>query len=384
MQAAELATPTQDPFALPRSEADWLAWVRLIRSRRVGPGTFHRLMREHGSAAAALAELPAIARATGTDDYETCPEGVAAAELKAGRLAGAVPVAFGAPAYPDLLGEIADPPPLVWALGNLDLISKPGIGLVGARNASSLGLRMARKLAADLGRQEKTIVSGLARGIDTAAHEGALQTGTVAVMPGGVDIVYPKENAVLAQQIQEQGLRLSENPPGTMPQARHFAQRNRLISGLSRALIIVEAAAKSGSLITARAALDQGRDVLAVPGHPFDARAAGCNMLIRDGATLVRSSADILEQLETDEPKASAPRMAAAAPAEPAAGRTPAPEDDQNLHRQILGMLSPSPLTEDQLIRDLALPASAVISAVSRLEVEGKLARRGGGKICRP
>jgi DNA processing protein len=192
-------------------------------------------------------------------------------------------------------------------MGDPALLARPMIALVGARNASSLGTRMARRLAEELGEAGYVVVSGLARGIDTAAHHASLATGTVAVMAGGVDIVYPVENAVLAQEIAETGLRLSEQPMHLEPQARHFPRRNRIISGLAKAVVVVEAAAKSGSLITARTALDQGRDVLAVPGHPFDARAGGCNMLIRDGAVLVRSAADVIEALAREAPR-SRPR----------------------------------------------------------------------------
>lgn len=367
-------------FRTPQRDAELIDWIRLFRSRRVGPSTFFRLLAEHGSAEVALAHLPEVARSAGVDSYEACPDAVAVAELKAGRLAGAEPLPFGAPDYPPLLCEIPDPPPLLWALGDRSLLGRSAIGLVGARSASSLGLRLTRKLAVDLGRMGHVIVSGMARGIDAAAHEAALETGTVAVLAGGVDVVYPKENAVLAQEIQDRGLRLSEQPPGTLPQARHFAQRNRLISGLARALVVVEAAAKSGSLITARAAADQGRDVMAVPGHPFDARASGCNMLIRDGALLVRSASDIAEALDApaETARPAAPQLDVPAPDAPAdAARI------HQLHNQILGIVSPAPRTEDQVIRDLSLPASVVSPAIVALEIEGKLTRRPGGVICR-
>ncbi len=365
-------------IAAPKDDSAIIDWLRLIRSRRVGPGTFMRLMSEHGDARAALAELPKVAGAAGVEDYEPCPEGVAVAELKAGRMAGARLLFVGSPEYPAALTDLADAPPLLWALGQTDLLARPAIGIVGARNASSLGLRMARKLAGDLGRRGEVVVSGLARGLDAAAHEGAIDTGTIAVMPGGVDVVYPKENAVLAQQIQDKGLRLSENPPGALPQARHFAQRNRLISGLARALVVIEAAAKSGSLITARAALDQGREVLAVPGHPFDARASGCNMLIRDGATLIRSADDVMEALDGGQGPAEALPLPIPTPA----GR--AEDNDQQLRHQIIGTLRLGPITEDQLIRDLNLPAAIVSPSVSRLEIDGRLSRRPGGVLATP
>jgi DNA processing protein len=222
------------------------------------------------------------------------------------------------------------------------------------------------------------VVSGLARGIDTAAHHASLATGTVAVMAGGVDVVYPTENAVLAQEIGERGLRLSEQPMHLEPQARHFPRRNRIISGLARAVVVVEAAAKSGSLITARTALDQGREVLAVPGHPFDARAGGCNMLIRDGAVLVRSAADVIEALRREPP---APAAAATVAVPPAAPERRSLAETSALHGRILDRLGPSPVAEDQLIRDLALPAGQVAPELVSLELEGRIRRQPGGLL---
>jgi len=258
------------------------------------------------------------------------------------------------------------------------------VALVGARNASSLGTRMARALARELGEAGYVVASGLARGVDAAAHLAAVESGTIAVLAGGVDVIYPAENAGLAADIARRGLLLSEQPMGMAPQARHFPHRNRIISGLARAVVVVEAAARSGSLITARDALDQGREVLAVPGHPFDARAAGCNMLIRDGALLVRGGKDVIAALpmeETDEQ----PEL----PKRPAAPDTPpAPPPDKRslretakLHQQILSRLGPSPLAEDQLIRDLAAPAGRVGPALVDLELDGKITRQAGGLL---
>ena len=286
----------QTPHIPPMTGSDFDG-LRLLRSRRVGPTTWHRMMAEHGSASDALAALPQVARAAGVTDYSPCPEAVVAAELRAGQRAGATLLRWGTPAYPAALAEIDDAPPFLWALGTLDLLSRPMIAMVGARNASSLGTRMARKLAADLGEAGFVVVSGLARGIDAAAHLAALPSGTIAVQAGGVDTIYPTENADLAHAIADRGLRLSEAAMGVHPQARHFPARNRIIAGLARAVVVVEAAAKSGSLITARNALDQHREVLAVPGHPFDGRAAGCNFLLRDGATLVRDARDVIEAI---------------------------------------------------------------------------------------
>ncbi len=365
----------------PTTEDARFQWLRLLRSRRVGISTFYRLMDAHGSAAAALEALPQVAATAGVKGYEICPEGVIAAELKAGRLAGARLIFRGEAAYPMALGDIPDPPPFLWIKGDPALLQRPMVALVGARNASSLGTRMARRLAEGLGSEGFVVVSGLARGIDTAVHTAALDQGTIAVMAGGVDVIYPSENTALGEEIGARGLRLSEQPIGLQPQARHFPRRNRLISGLAQAVVVVEAAAKSGSLITARTALDQGREVLAVPGHPFDARASGANMLIRDGATLVRGPRDVLEALAPAQPElaletASAPEPAPARP-------NPALRDVAALHSQILARLGPSPVAEDQLLRDLAGPADAIGPALLDMELEGKIARQPGGLIAR-
>ncbi|MFQ6553842.1 DNA-processing protein DprA [Aestuariibius insulae] len=362
----------------PISGEDDLAWLRLLRSRRVGISTFFRLMNDHGSAVAALAALPGIAREAGIDSYEVCPEGVARAELRAARAAKAKFIRWDSPTYPDLLREISDPPPFLWAIGRTELLAKTGkIALVGARNASSLGTRMTSTLATALGAENRIIVSGLARGIDTSAHTASLETGTVAVVAGGVDVCYPAENTNLYDAICHKGLILSEQPMGLQPQARHFPKRNRIISGLSEAVVVIEAAAKSGSLITARSALDQGRDVLAVPGHPFDARAAGCNILIRDGARLVRGVSDVLE---------TASHQLAASDKLPLPDPTPPKRtlrQTADLHSQILSRLGPSPMAEDQLIRDLAGPSETITPALLDLELDGKVQRHPGGLLSR-
>ncbi|MDO6730860.1 DNA-processing protein DprA [Marinovum sp. 2_MG-2023] len=371
------------PLLPPTSEDDRLDWLRLLRSRRVGVTTFYRLMAEHGNAAAALAALPDIARAAGLKDYEACPPAWVAREYAAGRRAKARLICYGDADYPTDLADLADAPPMLWARGDLTLLRKPMLALVGARNASSLGTRMARALASELGEAGFVVVSGLARGVDTAAHLAALEMGTVAVFAGGVDVTYPAENTRLAEDIAARGVILSEQPIGMTPQARHFPMRNRIISGLSRGVIVVEAAAKSGSLITARNALDQGRDVLAVPGHPFDARAGGCNMLIRDGAQLVRNAADVIEAVG---PALS--ELAEAAEMQPdlPLGPTPPPQkrtlrETAALHSQILSRLAPSPVAEDQLIRDLKGESGTVAAQLTDLELDGKITRHPGGLI---
>jgi len=414
-----------------RSKDERLASLRLIRSRKVGPATFHRLLAEHGSAAAALAALPEIARAAGIGDYAPCPAAVAEAEIAAGRRAGARLVLWGDPDYPVLLRDLADAPPALWLRGEMSVLGRMSVAVIGARNASSLGLRMARGLGAGLSQSGVAVIAGLARGIDTIAHEAALQGGTIAVMAGGIDVIYPGENTALAESICETGLLVTEQPPGTEPVARHFPARNRIISGLSRAVVVVEAAHRSGSLITVRCALDQGREVMAVPGHPMDARAGGCNALIRDGAALVRNSADVLAALQSNAPAAlgragsenpvpAAPAQAAVpvpAPAQlPTAGpvaatapaasvRQPAavarrlaqlgqgirrpprserPRDaggPANLEGRILARLGPSPTEENLLIRDLGVPAAMLAPAILALELSGRIQRMAGGRL---
>ena len=371
-------TDTSNPPPLPHtSEDDLFHRLRLLRSRRVGPVTYWRLIAEHQTALAALAALPDVARDAGVQDYRICPEGVVRAELNAGRAAGATLITDLHPHYPSQLRDLGDAPPIFWALGDITLLSRPIIALVGARNASSLGTRMAQRLATDLADAGFVVVSGLARGVDAAAHLASLNGGTIAVQAGGVDVVYPVENANLAHNIADKGLRISEMPMGLQPQARHFPGRNRIISGLARAVVVVEAAAKSGSLITARNALDQGREVLAVPGHPFDARASGCNMLIRDGAHLIRSAQDVIDvigpakDLHPELPLAQAPVT------------KPKLKDTAALHQKILDRLGASPIAEDQLIRDLAQDARGIAPILVDLELRGQIIRQAGGLLAK-
>ncbi|UXU74021.1 MULTISPECIES: DNA-processing protein DprA [unclassified Paracoccus (in: a-proteobacteria)] len=365
--------------------ADRLATLRLIRSRRVGPTTFHRLMGEHGCAERALLALPELARAAGIADYQPCPAAVAQAEIQAGRRAGARLLVWGDPDYPLALRDLADAPPVLWVRGDLRVLDRLAVAVIGARNASSLGLRMARGLAAGLAEAGAVVIAGLARGVDTIAHQAALNTGTVAVMAGGIDMIYPSENAGLAASICETGLLISEQPPGTEPVARHFPARNRIISGLARAVVVVEAAHRSGSLITARCALDQGREVMAVPGHPMDARAAGCNALIRDGALLVRNAADVLAAIGTATPPGHPPPRAASPMAPPRAAASSMTARDSggpaDLERRILASLGPSPTEENMLIRDLGVPAAALAPALLNLELSGRVQRLPGGRL---
>ncbi|MDG1430721.1 MAG: DNA-processing protein DprA [Paracoccaceae bacterium] len=369
---------THPPFP-PSSEDDQVTWLRLLRSRRVGTATFYRLLNEHGTAKAALEALPDVAAKAGVENYSTCSRDVAVKEMTAGRKAGARLVFMGATDYPKRLCDLPDAPPFFWMRGHTSVLSSPTIAIVGARNASSLGTRMARKLASELGEAGYTIVSGLARGVDTAAHVGSLKTGGIAVLAGGIETIYPAENTELAANILNSGALISEQPIGLVAQARHFPMRNRLISGLAKAVVVIEAATRSGSLITARNALDQGRDILVVPGHPMDNRAAGCNHLIRDGATLVRSAEDIIEALgpEKIEPDTGQSALDLAPP------KTSRKQLHQtaSLHGEILTRLGPSPLSEDQLIRDLRADSQHISPALTELEMTGKIARQAGGLL---
>ena len=357
--------------ALPVNHTDKLDWLRLYRSRRVGPVTFIRLVREHGSVAAALEILPSIAAASGVASYQSMSRESAEIEYAAGHKIGAELLFLGAENYPPRLATIQDPPPVLWALGDPAIAFRTSVAFVGARNSSSLGRRMAAKLAKDLSAEGYVIVSGLARGIDAEAHKAALSGGTIAVLAGGVDNIYPKENNGLAQEILENGLCVSEMPIGLQPQARHFPRRNRIISGLAQAVLVVEGASKSGSLITARNALDQGREVMAVPGNPMDGRAAGCNMLIRDGATLVRWASDIIEALAT--PPQAPPEIPVARPK--------AKRPDKALSRILMSLIGSAPVQEDILVRQTLRPAQEVMSVLLDLEVTRKIERFAGGAI---
>ncbi len=365
----------------PTTEDDRFNRLRLLRSRRVGISTFNRLIAEHGSAERALEALPDVAEAAGVSGYRICPEGVVEAEFTAARRAGARLLVQGEAPYPVVLCDLPDAPPLLWAIGDAELPERPRIALVGARNASSVGTRMARRLALGLGEAGFVVVSGLARGVDGAAHRAAMDFGTIAVLGGGVDVCYPAENAEIFDRIGQTGLRLSEQAMGLQPQARHFPARNRIISGLSQAVVVVEAASRSGSLITARTALDQGREVLAVPGSPLDGRAAGCNMLIRDGATLVRDADDIIEALSAPVPHVQHDPV-------PEIADLPAPPsrslaDAASLHSQILDRLGPVPVTEDQLLRDLSVSANDASPVLVELELDGEIRRDPGGLLAR-
>ena len=371
-------------FDGPPPQEELFARLRLARSRRVGPATFRRLIAEHGDARAALAALPAIAQAAGVAGYAPAEEGAVRKEIAAAKKAGAKLLTLGAPGYPARLTEVSDAPPILWAQGATALAAKRCVAVVGTRNASSLALRMTRLLCRELSEAGVVVVSGLARGVDAVAHAAALEGGTVAVHAGGLDRVYPEENAKLGAEIAAKGLSLSERPFGYAPQGRDFPRRNRIVSGLSLAVIVVEAAARSGSMITASDAADQGREVMAVPGHPLDGRASGCNALLRDGAMLVRGARDVLDALDAlTQPDGAKP---AGAVTRPPSGPSDPSEADR-LRETVLGLLSPVPVGEDQLLRDLS-PEKALLppyltALLSELELAGAIARRPGGGLVR-
>lgn len=361
---AEVRTATQ---------AEQIARLRLIRSENVGPVTFRQLIGRFGSGRAALDALPDLARRGGRPTLRIATAAQAEAELAAVERFGGRMLFWGLAPYPRLLAEIDDAPPVVATRGDVRLLDRPTVAMVGARNASAAAIRFARGMAADLAAEGVAVVSGLARGIDAAAHGGALDS-TVAVIAGGLDVVYPAENADLYDRIFAQGLVIAEQPLGIEPQARHFPRRNRIISGLSLGVVIVEAAPKSGSLITARFAGEQGREVMAVPGSPLDPRAQGCNQLIRDGATLVQSAADVLESLRPIAPHA-------AAPVERLFNEPVAIDADDADRRTVTELLSPVPVPVDELIRLSGLAAAAVQTVLLELEIAGRLARHAGGRV---
>jgi DNA processing protein len=367
------------------TDAERFHWLRLIRSENVGPRTFFQLINHLGSAAAALDAAPELSRRGGRKRaIRIADPGRLEAELEAADRAGARLVALCEPEYPDALAAIPDPPPLITIRGDVALPGRRAVGVVGARNASANGRGFAREICAALGNAGLVVVSGMARGIDTAAHEGALATGTVAVLAGGVDVTYPPENAELHEKIAAEGAVISEQPMGLQPTARHFPPRNRLISGLSLGVLVVEAAPRSGSLITARMALEQGREVFAVPGSPRDPRARGANRLIRDGAILTESANDIVESLNSPLQGVFDGRGASGAPYSPPdadpATLSPAPETG-DARENIVEKLGSAPVTVDELVRECQLSARIVQGALLELELAGRIERHPGNRI---
>jgi DNA processing protein len=353
---------------------DLLARVRLIRSASIGPVTFRQLIARFGGAEAALAAIPDLAARGGGRPPAITPEPMARKEIDRVEALGGRYLALGQGLYPRLLAELSDAPPLLIVKGELGLLERQAVGIVGARNASAAACRFARGLAHDLGREGLVVVSGLARGIDAAAHDGALETGTIGVVAGGIDVFYPPENEDRQRAMFERGLVIAEMPPGTEPRARHFPYRNRIIAGLCAGTVVIEAAPKSGSLITARLAAEAGREVMAVPGSPLDPRAQGCNSLIREGATLVQTAADVIETIRPlDARVRSEP---APYEAQPGAG-----EADEDARQRVEELLGPSPVPVDELVRLSSCPSGAVQLVLLELDLAGRLDRHAGGRV---
>jgi DNA processing protein len=353
------------------SEVERRDWLRLARTENVGPVTFDQLIRRLGTAGRVLAALPDLAQRGGRR-LTLATEAAVDKELADGAKLGAVLIASCEPAFPQALAALDPPPPLIWARGRVELLDRTCVAIVGARVASAAGQRFARGLAAELGQSGHVIVSGLARGIDAAAHEGAMTTGTVAVLGGGVDDIYPPEHGGLYQRIGETGCVVSESEPGRRAVARDFPRRNRIISGLSRAVVVVEAELRSGSLITARLAAEQGREVLAVPGSPLDPRAKGTNDLIRQGAAMCEGAEDVVRALEGlrgfHEPDRSY-------------GAAPGPEPDDALRREVAALLSPTPVSRDEIVRATGVSAPAVFAALVELSLAGRCELLPGGMV---
>jgi len=352
---------------------DAIARLRLIRTHSIGPITYTQLLARFGSAEAALDALPVLARRGGGTTPRIATAESVEREIEQVVRAGGRYLFLGRDGYPALLAEADGAPPALIVAGNVGLLTRSAVAVVGARNASAAAVRFARMLAHDLGEEGLVVVSGLARGIDTAAHVGALDRATIAVIAGGIDVVYPPENERLQAAIAERGLVVTEQPPGTEPRARHFPSRNRIIAGIAQGTVVVEAAVRSGSLLTARIAADYGRDVMAVPGSPLDPRAQGCNQLIRDGATLIQSAADVVATLRpfgTGGVVVSPPDIPRVT-SEASAGDRHA----------LAALLSPAAIPIDELIRQSGLAPAAVQTVLLELELAGRLERHAGGRV---
>jgi DNA processing protein len=358
-------------------DAERIAALRLIRSENVGPVTFRDLIEHYGSAEAAIAALPELSARGGRGrSIRVYPRVEAEAELERAQRFGARVLVIGDGDYPQALAAVDAPPPVLLVKGDVGLLQRPIIGIVGSRQCSAAGATLARQFAAEIGRGGFVIASGLARGIDAAAHRAALDTGTIAVLAGGLDFVYPPEHGDLQREISERGLILSEMPFGFVPRAQDFPRRNRIVSGLSLGVLIVEAARRSGSLVTARLAAEQGREVFAVPGHPLDPRAEGTNKLLKSGATLVTEAADVLSAVTP------LLRHPAQLLREPSRTTEAAPiilgDNDRD---RVLSALGPAPVDTDSLARSTGLAVRSVQVALMELALAGRVERHGGGLV---
>ena len=366
--------------AAPRlSDRQRLAWLRLIRTQNVGPASFRDLINRFGSAEAALEMLPELMISGGIRRMVRIPSAAEAeAEMAAAEKLGARFVSIGEPGYPPLLKTMDHPPPLLAVKGAPSVFDLPAVAIVGARNASLAGIKMARTLAAELGRDGYAVVSGLARGIDTAAHQGSLASGTIGVLAGGLDMPYPPENTGLIDEIcGHGGAVVSEMPFGWQPRAQDFPRRNRLVAGAVFGLVVVEAARRSGSLISARLAAEMGRLVFAVPGSPLDPRAGGTNALIKDGAILVTETADISGAL--------APLAGTAAPHPPHLDEPPdftaTPPPGEEDRARVIETLSATPVAPDEIIQHTGLHPAQVFMVLLELDLAGRLERHAGGNV---
>ena len=356
------------------SEQERFNRLRLIRSPRIGPVTFRQLMARFGTAGEALRAVPDMA-ARGGGKASIIDAQIVEQEIARSRAAGARYLIIGDADYPFLLDQMEGAPPALIVRGDVSLAARECVAMVGARNASAAACRFARTLAQELGQRGAVVVSGLARGIDTAAHQGALESGTIAVIACGIDIAFPPENAELQERLAEEGLLVTEHPPGTQPLARQFPARNRIIAGLARGTIVVEAAPRSGSLITARLAGEAGREVMAVPGSPLDPRAQGCNQLIREGAVLIQSAADVIEAIGAIDP-----RMVRQ-PGSDFSGEPPSGDVADRERASIVALLGPAPVPVDELIRLSGHGPAVVQTVLLELELAARLERHAGGKV---
>ena len=356
------------------TDADAIARLRLIRTRGIGPITYRQLLARFGTPQAALEAVPMLARRGGGTPPALVGEATVRQEQATVARLGARHIFLDDRDYPPLLAELDTAPPVITVRGRPDLGAATIVAVVGARNASAAACRFARQLAADLSARGVVIASGLARGVDTQAHVASLSGGTIGVIASGIDIAFPPENRELQEEVASRGLLVAEQPPGEEPRARNFPSRNRIIAGLAVGTVVVEAAPKSGSLITARLANEAGREVMAVPGSPLDPRAQGCNLLIREGATLVQSADDILEAIRPIDARA------VRSPAATFAG--PPPDDATDRERRaIAALLGPVPVAVDELVRLSSLAPASVQTVLLELELAGRLDRHAGGRV---
>ena len=356
------------------SEQERFDRLRLIRSPRIGPVTFRQLMARFGKATDALRAVPELAARGGGKGNLADPT-VVEQEILRSRSLGARYLLMGDRDYPFLLDQMEAAPPALIVRGDVTLAARQCVAMVGARNASAAACRFARILAQDLGGHGAVVVSGLARGIDTAAHQGSIATGTIGVIACGIDVAFPPENAALQEQMAGEGLLVTEHPPGTQPLARHFPARNRIIAGLATGTVVVEAAPRSGSLITARLAAEAGREVMAVPGSPLDPRAQGCNQLIREGATLVQNGADVIEAIGPLDQ-----RMVRQGSLD-FAGVPVSSDVSESARAAVLTLLGPAPVPVDEIIRLSGLPPALVHTVLLELELAARLERHAGGRV---